>query len=186
MKDSKERFRASATYDAATINAAYKTALYTYGKPLILLRVAIGAVLMLTVLFVHMSLVLSLPLMVIGCFLFVSYDFPARMRAQSYIRKHTGKPETKACRFLDDKIATKEEEKSYKDISRLVYDDNYLYIFFSRKDYIVIAIPTIVPHDTGELKTMVASKSGKAWDTVSLALLSHQERSEKRKEHKSL
>lgn len=185
-KESKERFRASATYDAATVSSAYRTELYTYGKPLILLRVVAGAVLMLSVLFVHMPLALSLVLMVIGCFLFVSNDFPARMRASRYMKDHQGKPEVRTCRFLDDRIATKEDDKRYEDIDRLVYDDDYLYIFLSRKDYLTISIRTIVPHDTSELKAMVASKSGKSWDTVSLALLSHQERARKRKENKSL
>ena len=185
-KENKERFRAGATLDEKTVTCAYRTALYTYGKPGIIIRSGLGAVILLTVLFVHMPVWSSLIAMILGCWLFVSYDFPARAKARSYFRKNAGKKETRSYRFTDDFMLLKEGERRYTDIDRLVYDDEYLHIFFSRKDYMTIEIASVVPHNTQRLKALIASKSGKEWGTTSMALMSHSERREKRKRNKSL
>lgn len=185
-KKSKERYRAGAALDERTVNALYRTSLYTYGKISIFIRAGIGAVILLTILFVHMPVWASFPAMVLGCWLFVSYDFPARVQARSYLKKHTGKPESVRCTFLDDMMLSKDGEHSYSAIDRLIYDDNYLYVFFSRKDCFILEIASVVPHDTQSFKQWLAAKTGKSWDTPSLALLSHGERAEKRRRNRSL
>ena len=160
----KSKYSAGIKHDAKTIEQLYRTQYYAYDKLRIMTRFIIGFVLIAIALFLPLSLWLRGILLLSGTWLVSSTDFPAQVRADKVIQsRHNNFPEMHYD-FHDEYFTVSGEGSmniSYSQISKLIYDSHFLYIFMSRDSVCMIDINTL--DDVNEFMKFIEGVSGHEW-----------------------
>lgn len=160
----KSKYSASVHHDAKTIEQLYRTQYYVYDKLRIITRFVIGFALIAIALFLPLSLWLRGILLLSGTWLASSSDFPAQVRADNVIQsRHNNFPEMHYD-FHEGYFTVSGEGNmniSYSQISRLIYDSHYLYIFMSRDSVCMIDINTL--DDANAFMKFIEGVTNKEW-----------------------
>lgn len=160
------RFRGKIDHTEETITLLYKTQYRTFETMRMLTRMAIGAVMAVLGLTVGMPMWARAILMLIGCWLLVSGDFPGVARADRVIEARKGALPKMSYDFYADHVHLSGEGSmniAYGKFRRLVEDDAYLYLFISKDSVCMVDRATLTPHPEEKFMEFIEEKTGLRW-----------------------
>lgn len=162
----KARFIGSVQHTPDTIELLYKTSYYTYDTLRILIRILIGAAAVFVGLAVEMPRAFQALLLLAGCWLIISRDFPAAARADKALDARKADLPVHTCTFFDNAVELSGEGSmrlDYKQFQRLIEDDGYLYLFLGRQSVCMVDKNSVEGGNTEELKRFTAQRTGLSW-----------------------
>lgn len=162
----KSKFVGSIQHTEETIQRMYQTQYYTYQTMRMLIRMGIGVVLVVSPFLFTLPMAVRAVMMMLGCWLLVSRDFPASVKADQVVESRKGALPLYVCTFFDDRVELEGEGSMkipYKKFQRLVEDDSYLYLFLAKNSLCMIEKETVTGGTDEELKDFVAQRTGLDW-----------------------
>lgn len=162
MKTTHQYYTAQMEYSDDTIRLMFKTEYYTYEKLRLVLRYA------LSILLIAAGLLLSLPIaaqaicLMIGAWLFVSPDFPSKVRAEGVIQQRGGQTSSVQMTFDEKRIGIGNGLTiAYDEIDRLIEDDRYYYIFRDRQTAVMILKGSVSGGSEEDFRAHIEQRTGK-------------------------
>lgn len=150
-----------------TIELMFQVEYHTYDKLKMLLRAAIGAILIILSLAAQLHLVVQGLLMLAGCWLLISPDFPASCKADRSVTARGGVLPVMRYSFAGDGVTVEEDARkiklSYDRLRQLVEDEDYLYLFLGRGSVCMVDKGSLEPPPPQELKDFLAERTGLEW-----------------------
>ena len=149
-----------------TIELLFKTEYYTFETMRMLTRMAIGAIMIVLGLTVEMPMWARGLLMLIGCWLLVSKDFPSAVRADRVIEARKGALPSMSYDFYEDHVFLSGEGSmniEYSKFGRLVEDETYLYLFISKDSVCMVERATLTPPAEEDFMKFIEDKTGLRW-----------------------
>lgn len=163
----KVRFTGAVRHTEDTIRLLYKTEYYTYDQMKVLVWMLLGTVLAVAAFLAPgINRVVRILMAMAGCWILVSRDFPAAMRAERVLEVRKGVLPTNTCTFFDSGMDLDGEghmRLKYDRFQRLVEDEGYLYLFLGRRSVCMIDRETVAPGTAEELKEYVSGRTGLPW-----------------------
>ena len=159
-------YKAEINHTEKTIQELYKTQYFAYEKIRILIRFLIGLA------FIIMAVCLSLPIwgrgamLLLGTWMTVSINFPAKVRADRVIQSRKGNLPGFIYEFFNEQIKLSSNyNKSmyipYSNLTKLLNDKKYLYLFIS-KDFVCM-IDKSTLENTENFMNFIKNKTGLSW-----------------------
>lgn len=150
-----------------TIQQMFQVEYHTYEKLRMLVRAAAGAVLILLALNEGLFMAVRGVLLLAGCWLLISPDFPAACRADRSVMARGGAlPVMRYC-FEGSGVTVEEgggkKKLPYTQIQRLVEDQDYVYLFFGKKSVCMVEKKSLVPPSAEDLKALLERQTGLKW-----------------------
>ncbi len=170
----KIRFIGRIQHTEDTIQRLFKTEYFTYSKRRILARMLVGAAMVVTGLLYQRNRIVQVILLMIGCWLLFSRDFPASVQADRTLEKRKGRLPQNTCTFFDSGMDLDGEGRmrlAYSRFQQLVEDERYLYLFLGKGSVCMIDKETIERGSVEELKEFVEKHTGLTWRAKSKSLL---------------
>ena len=159
-------YRAGIKHTEKTVERLYKTQYYVYEKPRMLLRMAFGFVLVLIAVMSALPLWAKALLLLFGAWFLVSRDFPAAVRADRAISERKAKLPNMEYAFHDDRLHLTGEgsmDIPYKKLTHLIEDNEYLYLFVSRKSVCMMERASLKPPKIMDFARFMEEKTGLTW-----------------------
>lgn len=160
------RYTGSVQHTSNTIQLMYKTEYYTYDTLRILIRMFIGVILVVLALTVEMNRIPQCLLLLVGCCLAFSKDFPAALRAGAALEDRKAELPLYVYTFYDDGLSMSGEGSmrlGYDRFERLIEDDGYLYLFLGRRSVCMVEKASVEGGSAEELKSFVTQRTGLTW-----------------------
>lgn len=160
------RFSGSVEHTPDTIQLLYKTEYYTYDTLRILARFLLGAGFILAGITVAMPRAVQILLLLAGCWLIVSKDFPATLRADKALETRKAALPRHVCKFFEKHVELSGEgtmDLAYDKFQYLIEDDGYLYLFLGRKSVCMVEKGSVTGGSPEEFKEFVAGRTGLCW-----------------------
>jgi hypothetical protein len=167
MMAKKARFVGRIQHTETTIQRLYRTNYYTYDTKRMLARMLLGAVLVVVPFLVSIPQVLRVVMLLFGCWLLVSKDFPPSVQADRALEARKNSLPLNICHFFESDVLLEGEGSMhipYQRFQRLVEDEAYLYLFLGRKSMCMVEKATVSGGQAEELKDFVAKKTGLRWE----------------------
>lgn len=163
-----KRFEGRIEHNEDTLRRLFKAAADTYQTRRQIIRVLIGAVMAVIGALADIPMFLQGILMMSGCWLIVSRDFPARCRADRTIEARKGRklPVIRTA-FYDDHVELNGEGKmkiTYQQFKELREDKGYYFLFLDATSACMIDGKTLKPSDPDQFKKFLESKTGLKWE----------------------
>lgn len=161
-----KRFTGKIQHTGETIRLLYKTEYHTYEKMRLLTRVVIGAVLIVLAVVAGLPIAAQAILLMIGCWLLVSRDFPSASKADKVTEARHGQFPVMTYTFTDGDVRLEGEgamELQYSQFQRLIEDDKYLYLFLGKDSACMVDRATVEPGPPEKLMEHVEEKTGLQW-----------------------
>jgi hypothetical protein len=162
----KGRFVGSVQHTEETIQRLYQTQYYTYETMRMLSRMGIGAILVVSPFLLQLPMAVRAIMLMLGCWLLVSRDFPPSLRADRALEARKGALPLNVCTFFEDCVELEGEGSMkipYPKFQRLVEDDSYLYLFLGKNSLCMVEKDTVSGGTEEELKAFVAKHTGLSW-----------------------
>lgn len=162
------RYHGKIDHTEKTIQQLYKTQYYAFEKRAILLRLALGLVL------VGLAVFLSIPtwskaiLLLIGTWFLVSGDFRASVRADRALSERKADLPSMQYDFGEKAVRLTGEgtmDIPYEKFARLSEDGQYLYLFVSKNSVCMVERSSIEPETDTEFMEFIAEKTSLSWQT---------------------
>ena len=160
------RFTGSIRHTPATIQLLYKTEYYTYDTLRILLRFLAGVGLILMGITMEMPRAVQIILLLAGCWLIISKDFPPSVRADRALETRKAALPQHVCKFFEKQVELSGEgtiNLSYDKFQYLIEDDGYLYLFLGRQSVCMVEKESVEGGSFEELKEFIAGRTGLSW-----------------------
>ncbi|MDO4345162.1 MAG: YcxB family protein, partial [Eubacteriales bacterium] len=161
-----KRYEGQIKHDSDTIRRLFKAEYDTYEMKRVVLRFFTGGILAAAGAAIAFPMAVKAILMMVGCWLLVSRDFPARCRADKTLeQRKTALPVIKTT-FFDDRVLLDGEGKmniKYHQFEAIVEEGNYYFLFLGRGSACMIAKDTLKPDSQEEFKEFLAKKTGLEW-----------------------
>lgn len=162
-----KRFEGKIEHNEDTLRRLFKAAADTYQMRRQVMRMLVGAVMAVGGLFGGFPMIVQGILLMAGCWLIVSRDFPARCRADRTIEARGKKAlPVIVTTFWDDHVDLNGEGRmriQYKQFQNLREDKGYFFLFLDENSACMIDGKTLKPADAGKFKEFVADKTGLEW-----------------------
>lgn len=159
-------FEGCIEHDQDTIRRLFKAEYDTYEMKKVIVRFLAGAVLAGAGLMGGFPMIVQGILLMVGCWLIVSRDFPAKCRADRTLEnRKTALPKITAV-FYEDHVELNGEGRmklDYGKFQHLVEEKGYYFLFLQRGSACMIDGKTLKPADAEKFKTFVAEKTGLEW-----------------------
>ena len=158
--------RASITHTEKTIQQLYKTQYYAYGKRRMLLRMALGLARVAAALLAAVPAWARALLLLLGCWLLASRDFPASVRADRALSERKASLPVMKYVFEADGLHLQGEgsmDIPYGKFTRLAEDNGYFYLFVSRDSVCMLERASLQPKQEEAFKAFVGEKTGLTW-----------------------
>lgn len=157
-------FQVHMTFDDDTIRRMFRAEFYGYELLKRLIWTGIGAVLILLSLFPGASIALKAAFLFAGCLMLSMPDFLSRVAAEGIIMQRRHAVSQVSYRILDTGIAIENGScLSFKQVDRLMEDDQYFYIFQSRQNAVMLPKDGVHPGTSEDLKSYLSQIIGKSW-----------------------
>lgn len=159
-------FRGKIRHTEKTVEQLYKTEYRVYEKARILVRLLLGLVLVLAAAFVELPTWARVLMLAFGAWLLASGDFPAQIRADRALENRTAELPDMDYVFYNDRLEVSGEGSMtirYKQITRLVQDDAYLYLILARDSICMLERERITPKGDGEFMQFLEQKTHLTW-----------------------
>lgn len=160
------RYTGGIDHTKKTLELLFKTQYYTYQGLRMLLRMAIGFAMVATALLLTLPMWARGLLMLIGCWLIVSKDFPSAIRADRAIEARNGSLPSMRYVFGADRVEISGEgsmKLKYRQFTRLIEDEGYLYLFIDRDSVCMVDRATVAPPPTEDFMKFIEKKTGLQW-----------------------
>lgn len=161
-----KKFSGYIKHNNDTIHCLFKITYETYEMKKILLRFLTGLILTVCCFLLKPPIAVQGIAMMIGCWLMVSFDFPAKCRAEQVLERREGKlPVLELCFYEEHMELFGEGTMSltYQEAQHLVRNESYYFIFFGRDSVCMIDKGTVTPADVGQFEDFVEKKTGLEW-----------------------
>ena len=168
------RFHGKIDHTEETITLLYKTQYRTFETLRMLTRMAIGVIMAVLGLTVEMPMWGRAILMLIGCWLLVSGDFPGVARADRALEARKGALPKMSYDFYANHVHLSGEGSmniAYGKFRRLVEDDAYLYLFVSKDSVCMVERATLTPTPEENFMKFIEEKTGLRWRRMKSLLL---------------
>ena len=150
-----------------TIQRMFQVEYHTYEKLKMLTRAGIGAALIGIALVAGLHIVIQGILMLAGCWLLISPDFPADCKADKSVMARGGVLPMMRYGFEEDGVFVEEDagkmKLQYSRIQRLVEDQEYLYLFLGKNSVCMVDRESLDPPEPEELKSLLSERTGMEW-----------------------
>lgn len=159
-------YRGKIEHTAKTVELLYRTTYYAYSKARMLIRLGIGAALVIVSVAVALPMWARALLMLLGAWLMASKDFPSQIRADRVMEARGGSLPGMEYEFYNGKVHLSGEgsmDIPYKRFSRLVEDESYLYLFISKDSVCMLERASVEPQPAEELMKFLEGKTGLKW-----------------------
>lgn len=125
-------------------------------------------------LFVSASTAVKVIFLMIGVWLLVAGDFPSKIQAEGVISKRNGKSSQVCYHAEQEGLRIKGGSHiAYKSLDKLVYDDEYLYLFVNRQNAVMLPIKNIGNERLESFKKIIQEKSGKYFKRLTTSILEY-------------
>lgn len=161
-----KKFEGRIEHNKDTIRRLYKAAYDTYEMRKVAVRFLIGAVLVIAGLTGGFSMVVQGLLLMFGCWLIVSRDFPAKCRADRVLESRKAALPVISSVFYEDHVELNGEghmSLEYKKFRYLVEEKGYYFLFISKDSVCMIDRKTLKPDSPDKFKAFVSEKTGLEW-----------------------
>jgi len=166
MKSTYQYFEATMVHDDDTIRRMFKTEYYTYEKLRLLLRYALAIALVAAALLAGFSAIPQALCLAVGAWLFVTPDFPSKIRAEGVIEQRGGQKSSVTLTFDGKHIGIGNGMTiPYAAVDRLVEDESYFYIFRDKQTAVMVPKDGITPQGKDAFSTYIEEKTGKKFET---------------------
>jgi len=152
-----------------SIRSLFKTRRNIYDTKRSALRMILGAALVSTGLVANLTLAMQGIMVMIGSWLLVSRDFPAKIAAEEALeirkKKKQALPKITTT-FCDFDVKLSGEGKmqfKYNRFSRLTEDDVYFYLFLEKDSVCMIDKQSLEPNTPDKFKEYMTEKTGLEW-----------------------
>jgi len=162
----KKYFEGRIEHNSETIRRLYKAEYDTYEMKMVIIRYLAGALLAAGGLLGQFPIVIQAILMMIGCWLIVSRDFPSKCRADRALENRKQALPVIRSVFCDDCISLDGEghmDMKYDCVQYLVDEKGYYFLFFGRNSACMIDGQTLQPDAADEFKQFASQKTGLEW-----------------------
>lgn len=165
MKNPIVYFEAKTEFNDDSIRWLFQAEYYSYERIKILLRSALGALLLAVALFLVESTPIKGVLLMIGCWFLVSTDFPSRIRAEQVIQQRGGQKSDVLYRFTQDAVLIDRTGRSlrYDNIDRMLVDKRCFYLFENRQNAVMVPRGIWNGEEQQKFVTFLSEKTGKEW-----------------------
>lgn len=159
-------FEGRIEHNRDTIRRLFKAEYDTYEMRKVIFRFTAGAVLVVAGLVGRLPMIAQGILLMAGCWLIVSRDFPPKCRADRTLENRKTALPTMVSRFYGDHIELDGEghmKLPYDRVQHLVEEKGYYFLFFGRDSACMIDGKTLKPASADKFKKFVAEKTGLEW-----------------------
>lgn len=164
MKSTHAYFEAIMVYDDDTIRRMFKTEYYTYERLRLVGRYVLAIALIAAALLSGMPTIPQAICLMIGAWLFISPDFPSKVRAEGVIQQRGGQTSTVEMTFDGKAIGIGNGLTiAYDEIDRLIEDNQYYYIFRDRQTAVMVPKGGVRNGSDGAFRSYIEEKTGKAF-----------------------
>lgn len=163
----KQVYEARIEHTPETIKRLYKIAYYGYEKKKVIVRFSLGMVLTVIGLMISFPLIVQGSMIMLGCWLLISIDFPARCKADLVLEKRAECLPTLTSSFYDNHVRLGGEGKmkfTYDQLQYLFEEQEYLYLFLSKDSAIMIDVHSLQPENLNMFKQFIKEKSNLDWN----------------------
>ncbi|MCD8371370.1 MAG: YcxB family protein [Clostridiales bacterium] len=174
MEKTAIQFEAGIVFDDDTIRRMFRAEYYTYETVQRLLRLILGMAGILATLFLNLPAAARVIFLMFGVWLLVAGDFPSKVLAEGVIEKRGGKSSQVRYRFRPDGVQIEGSGFiPYRSLDKLVYDEEYLYLFVNRQNAVMLSVRTVKPADPERLRALIEKESGKVWKRLTTGILEY-------------
>lgn len=167
-------FKTCMVFDDDTIRRMFRAEYYTYETAQRLIRFGLGAAAVLMALFLDIHTGARVVFLMAGVWMLVAGDFPSKVQAEGVIEKRGGKSSQVSYELNGSGIQIKGGGYiPYRSLDKLVYDEEYLYLFASRQNAVMIRVDSLKPAEPETLKELVAGESKKSWKRLTTGILEY-------------
>ncbi len=159
-------YRGKIEHTAKSVERLYTTAYNCYSKGRMLTRLGIGVVLVIVSLTVSMPMSARAVLMLVGAWLMASRDFPGQIQADRAVEARHGSLPGMDYEFYPDRVRLSGEGSMnipYKKFTRLVEDEEYLYLFLDKDSVCMLPRSSVEPQPAEDFMKFVEGKTGLSW-----------------------
>lgn len=161
-----KKYEGRIEHNSDTIRRLFKAAYDTYEIKKVMLRFLVGAALAILGLMGRFSLLVQGALLMVGCWLLVSRDFPSKCRADRALEARKQALPTIRSVFYDDRVELDGEghmRVDYKNFQYLVEEKGYFFLFLGQDSACMIDEKTLKPDSREAFKTFLEEKTGLQW-----------------------
>ncbi len=149
-----------------SIDELYKTQYYAFEKHKLLIQVGIGFALLVLALTTEMMTWLKALLLMAGALLIAFKDLSAQVRSGDAVEARGGALPVMHYGFCKTYFTVSGEGEMkipYKKIARLVYDEQYLYLFMSKNSVCMLERSSVEPGEALDLMKFLMEKTDLKW-----------------------
>lgn len=153
-------------HNSDTIRRLFKAEYDTYELKKVIFRLLTGAVLTIAGLIGTFPMVLQAMLLMAGCWLVVSRDFPSKCRADRVLEKRKQALPVIRAAFYENHVGLDGEghmDLKYSEVQYLVEEKGYYFLFFSKDSACMIDGKTLKPDSAEDFKAFLSGKTGLEW-----------------------
>lgn len=166
-ENSKALYEGKITHTEDTLERLFKTERQTYHQMDILIRLAVGFLILLAGLFsTDIPGILKAILIVVGGLILLTRDFSVIGRAQDVTEKRGGNLPVMRYVFYDSDMHLSGEgsmHMAYGRLHRLIEDRDYFYLFQGKGSVCMMEKASLKPRDADALKEFLSGKTGLKW-----------------------
>lgn len=161
-----KHFEGRIEHNRDTIRSLFKAEYDTYEMRKVIIRFLIGAVLIIAGLAGGFSMAVQGMMLMLGCWLIVSRDFPAKCRADRALESRKAELPVITSSFYEDHVELDGEGHMsirYEQFRYLVEEKGFYFLFMGRDSACMIDGKTIKPDSPETFKAFVAEKTKLEW-----------------------
>lgn len=167
MKSTHAYFEAAMVYDDDTIRRMFKTEYYTYEKLRLIGRYVLAIVLVAAALLTGMPTISQAICLMIGAWLFITPDFPSKVRAEGVIQQRGGQKSSVTLTFDEKVIGIGNGQIiPYTAVDCLIEDDKYYYIFRDKQMAVMVPQNGVTVGNPEDLRSYIEQKTGKQFEST--------------------
>lgn len=167
MKSTHAYFEAVMVHDDDTIRRMFKTEYYTYEKLRLIGRYVLAIALIASALLAGMPAIPQAICLMIGAWLFISPDFPSKVRAEGVIQQRKGCRSSVTLTFDGKGVGIGNGQTIlYTAVDSLIEDEKYYYIFRDKQTAVMIPRNGITVGDPQSFREYIEQKTGKQFESA--------------------
>lgn len=166
MLKEKKRFEGCVVHTRDTIRRLYKAAYDTYDMKKVVVRLLVGAALAVLGVLWKGSMITQGILLMIGCWLLVSRDFPSKSKADRVLETRKQTLPTIISSFYDEHLELTGEGQmsiSYDKFQYLVEEKGYCFLFLDQNSACMIDQNMLSPAEPDAFKDFISQKTRLDW-----------------------
>ncbi|MBQ7053095.1 MAG: YcxB family protein [Clostridia bacterium] len=166
MKSTHAYFEAVMIYDDDTIRRMFKTEYYTYEKLRLIGRYVLAIALVAVALLARIPTIPQALCLMVGAWLFVTPDFPSKVRAEGVIQHRGGQKSSVTLTFDGKAIGIGNGQMiPYQAVDCLIEDEKYYYIFRDKQTAVMVPKGGVTVGAPETFRQYIEDKTGKKFGT---------------------